>query len=176
MFRSRAALQAENVFLRRRLVVLKRSASARIRLRNRDRLIFVWLSRLFPCLLDAWVIFQPETLLRWRRNGFRLFWRWKSRRWAGRPVLPADIRNPVRQISRENPLWGAPRIHGEPLKLGVHIAQSTVAKYMTRRRSPPSQRWRTFLRNHTCAITLGTSRRLISSSFPLSASDFFMDW
>lgn len=115
MFRSRAALQAEKVFLSRQLVLLKRSASARVGLRNSDRLIFAWLYRLFPCLLDAAVIFQPETLLRWHRNGFRLFWRWKSRRWAGRPALPADIRNLVRQISRENPVWGAPRIHGKLL-------------------------------------------------------------
>jgi hypothetical protein len=111
-------------------------------------LIFVCLYRLFPSLLDASIIFKPETLLRWHRIGFRLFWRWKSRRRVGRPAVSADIRSLVRRISRENPLWGAPRIHGELLKLGIEIAQSTVAKYMERRRGPPSQGWKTFLRNH----------------------------
>jgi hypothetical protein len=85
-------------------------------------LIFVCLYRLFPSLLDASIIFKPETLLRWHRTGFRLFWRWKSRRMAGRPALSADIRSLVRRISRENALWGAPRIHGELLKLGIEIA------------------------------------------------------
>ena len=111
-------------------------------------MIFVCLYRLFPSLLDASIIFKPETLLRWHRIGFRLFWRWKSRRRPGRPTLSADIRSLVRRISRENPLWGAPRIHGELLKLGIEIAQSTVAKYIVRRRGPPSQGWKTFLRNH----------------------------
>jgi len=121
-------------------------------LRNTDRLIFVWLYRLFPSLLGAAVIFKPETLVRWHRGGFRLFWRWKSRRRPGRPTVPTDIRNQVRQMSRENPLWGAPRIHGELLKLGIEIAQSSVAKYMERRRGPPSQGWKTFLRNHALHI------------------------
>jgi transposase InsO family protein len=118
-------------------------------LKATDRLIFLCLYRLFPSLLDASIIFRPETILRWHRIGFRLFWRWKSRRRAGRPAVSADIRSLVRRISRENPLWGAPRIHGELLKLGIPIAQSTVAKYMVRRRGPPSQSWKTFLRNHT---------------------------
>lgn len=108
-FRSRAALQAEIVFLRHQLLVLKRAAPTRIRLRNGDQLIFVWLYKLFPCLLDAAVILQPETLLRWHRGGFCLFWRWKSQGYAGRPALPTEIRNLVRQISRENPLWGRDR-------------------------------------------------------------------
>ena len=139
-------------FLRQQLLVLKRSAPARLRLRNADRLIFVWLYRLFPSLLGAAVIFQPETLVRWHRSGFRLYWRWKSRRRVGRPAVPAEIRDLIRTISRDNPLWGAPRIHGELLKLGIDIAQSTVAKYMSRRRRPPSPGWRAFLRNHTAHI------------------------
>jgi hypothetical protein len=94
-----------------------------------DRLIFVCLYRLFPSLIDASIVFKPETLLRWHLRGFRLFWRWKSRRRVGRPALSADIRSLVRRISRVNPLWGAPRIHGELLKLGIEIAQSSVAKY-----------------------------------------------
>jgi transposase InsO family protein len=148
MRRSRVSRDAEVLFLRQQLLVLRRSAPARVRLSNTDRLIFVWLYRLFPSLLDAAIIFRPETLVRWHRGGFRLFWRWKSRRRAGRPAVPTAIRSLVRQMSRENPLWGAPRIHGELLKLGIEIAQSTVAKYMQRRREPPSQGWKTFLRNH----------------------------
>jgi hypothetical protein len=146
--RSPAEREAEIVYLRRQLIVLKRSAPARPKLRATDRLIFVWLYRLFPSLLDASIVFKPETLLRWHRTGFRPFWRWKSRRLAGRPAVSADIRSLVRRISRDNPLWGAPRIHGELLKLGIDIAQATVAKYMVRRRGPPSQGWKTFLRNH----------------------------
>src|SRR5216684_5034150 len=146
--RSPAEREAEILYLRQQLIVLKRSAPARPRLKATDRLIFVCLYRLFPSLLDASIIFKPETLLRWHRIGFRLFWRWKSRRPPGRPTVSADIRSLVRRISRENPLWGAPRVHGELLKLGIEIAQSTVAKYIVRRRGPPSQGWKTFLRNH----------------------------
>jgi transposase InsO family protein len=144
----RARREAEILYLRQQLIVLKRSAPARPKLKATDRLIFVCLYRLFPSLLESSVIFKPETLLRWHRSGFRLFWRWKSRRRAGRPALSTDVQSLVRRISRENPLWGAPRIHGELLKLGIEIAQSTVAKYMVRRRGPPSQGWKTFLRNH----------------------------
>jgi hypothetical protein len=126
--RSPAEREAEIVYLRQQLVILKRSAPARPRLKATDRLIFVCLYRLFPSLLDASIIFKPETLLRWHRIGFRLFWRWKSRRRAGRPALAADIRILVRRISRENPLWGAPRIHGELLKFGIDVAQSTVSQ------------------------------------------------
>ena len=145
---SQARREAEILYLRQQLIVLKRSAPARPRLKATDRLIFVCLYWLFPSLIDASIVFQPETLLRWHRCGFRLFWRWKSRQRVGRPALSANVRSLVRQISRENPLWGAPRIHGELLKLGIEIAQSTVAKYMVRRRGPPSQGWKTFIRNH----------------------------
>jgi transposase InsO family protein len=141
------------VFLRQQLLVLKRSAPARLRLRNADRLIFVWLYRLFPSLLGATVIFKPETLVRWHRGGFCLYWRWKScRRRVGRPAVEAEIRDLVRTMSRDNPLWGAPRIHGELLKLGSDIAQSTVARYMPHRRGPSCLGWRAFLRNHTAHI------------------------
>jgi transposase InsO family protein len=143
-----AERDAEIVYLRQQLIVLKRRAPARPRLKATDRLIFVCLYRLFLSLLDASIIFKPETLLRWHRTGFRLFWRWKSRRPPGRPAVSADIRKLVQRMSRENPLWGAPRVHGELLKLGFQIAQSTLAKYMVRRRGPPSQGWKTFLRNH----------------------------
>src|SRR5262245_36226961 len=138
LFRSHAAREAETAFLRQQLVVLKRSAPAKLRLRTADRLSFVWLYRLFPSVREAAVVFKPETLVRWHRSGFRLYWRWKSRRGVGRPAVPADIRDLIRTISRDNPLWGAPRIHGELLKLGINIAQSTVANYMSRRRGPVS--------------------------------------
>lgn len=146
--RSRAAREAELLFLRHQLLVLKRSVPGRIRLQRSDRLIFVWLYRWFPSMIEATVIFKPETLVRWHRGGFRLYWRWRSRRRSGRPAVPNDMRNLIRQMSRENPLWGAPRIHGELLKLGIEISQSSVAKYMARRRGPPSQGWKTFLCNH----------------------------
>jgi hypothetical protein len=152
LFRSQAAREAEMAFLRQQLFVLKRSAPARLRLRTMDRLIFVWLYRLFSSLLGAAVIFKPETLVRWHRSGLCLYWRWKSRRRGGRSAVPSDIRDLIRMMSRDNPLWGAPRIHGELLKLGIDIAQSTVAKYMVRRRCPPSPGWRAFLRNHTANI------------------------
>ena len=153
LLRSHAAREAEVAFLRHQLLVMRRSAPERLRLRNADRLIFVWLYRLFPSLLGAAVIFKPETLLRWHRSGFRLYWRWKSRRRrVGRPAVPADVRDLIRAISRDNPLWGAPRIHGELLKLGIDIAQSTVAKYMARGHGPRSPGWQAFLRNHTAHI------------------------
>jgi hypothetical protein len=152
LLRSHAGREAEIMFLRHQLLVLRRSAPPRLRLRTADRLIFVWLYRLLPSLLGAAIIFKPETLVRWHRSGFRLYWRWKSRRRVGRPELPADIRDLVRTISRGNPLWGAPRIHGELLKLGIDIAQSTVAKYMCRRHHPPSADWQAFLRIHTAHI------------------------
>src|SRR5665648_969539 len=94
------------------------------------------------------IVLQPKTLVRWHRAGFHCYWRWKSRSRGGRPQIETDLRALIRQMSIENPLWGAPRIHGELLKLGFEIAQSSVAKYMVKRCGPPSQGWRTFLRNH----------------------------
>jgi hypothetical protein len=93
-------------------------------------------------------IIRPETVVRWHRVGFRRYWRWKSRSLGGRPKIDAELRVLIRRMSAENPLWGAPRIHGELLKLGFKVAQSSVAKYMVKRCGPPSQGWRTFLRNH----------------------------
>ena len=152
LFKSRSARDAENLFLRQQVIVLQRSAPKRVQLRRSDKMIFVCLYRLFPSLVDAAVIFKPETMVRWHRSGFRRYWRWKSRRRVGRPAVTAEIRDVVRTISRDNPLWGAPRIHGELLKLGIDIPQSTVAKYMLRRRDPPSPGWRAFLRNQTAHI------------------------
>ena len=148
-FRSRAGLQLEVIALRHQLDVLRRRQRTRIRLTRLDRSFWVLLYRLWPRCLSALVIVQPATVIRWHRKGFRAFWSWKSRRRSrGRPAVAADIRNLIRRMSRENPLWGAPRIHGELLKLGVAISQAVVSKYMPRHSRPPSQTWRTFLRNH----------------------------
>jgi hypothetical protein len=150
--RSRASLEAETLVLRQQVIVLSRGARSRVRLRNIDRLIFVWLYRLFPSILNAITVVKPETVIRWHRRGFRAYWRWKSRRCGGRPKIDPEIRELIRRMNRENPLWGAPRIHGELLMLGIEVAESTVAKYMTKSRRPPSQGWKTFLRNHAAGI------------------------
>jgi hypothetical protein len=117
-----------------------------------DRLIFVGLYRLVPNTIKAFTIVTPDTVIRWHRAGFLSYWRWKSRHRCGRPTVPLEIRRLIREMSIANPLWGAPRIHGELLKLGIEIGQTSVAKYMARRRGPPSQGWRTFLRNHADGI------------------------
>lgn len=148
-FKSKSRLEAENAVLRHQLIVLRRKLRGRVRLTNSDRWFFIQLYRWFPSVLNAITIIQPETLVRWHRAGFRCYWRWKSSSLGGRPQIEADLRALIRRISIENPLWGAPRIHGELLKLGFEIAQSSVAKYMVKRRGPPSQRWRTFLCNHS---------------------------
>jgi len=147
-FKSKIHLEAENAALRHQLIVLRRQVCGRARLTNNDRLLFVQLYRWFPSILKVLTIIQPETLIGWHRAGFRRYWRWKSRSRGGRAQIEADLRALIRRMSIENPLWGAPRIHGELLKLGFEVAQSTVAKYMVKRRGPPSQGWRTFLRNH----------------------------
>jgi transposase InsO family protein len=152
-FRTQAQLEAEITMLRHQLNVLQRQASSRPQLTTADRLLLVWLWQLFPSLRSAITIVQPDTVLRWHRLGFRLYWRWKSRSLGGRPKVPAEVRSLIRRMSMENPLWGAPRIHGELLKLGIEVAQSTVAKYMAKRRRPGSgQTWQTFLRNHVAGI------------------------
>jgi hypothetical protein len=152
LFRSRAALQAEVLFLRHQLNVLRRKSPRRVALNNIDRLVLTGLYYLAPQLLDALKIVKPETVIRWHRAGFRAYWRWKSRPHGGRPRTPPEIRQLIRDMSIANPLWGAPRIHGELLKLGIDAGQTTVAKYMAKRRRPPSQGWRTFLRSHADGI------------------------
>src|SRR5471030_3093331 len=147
-FKSKVRLEAENAVLRHQLIVLRRKMHGRPRLTNNDRWFFIQLYRWFPSILQVVIIVQPETLVRWHRAGFRYYWRWKSRPRGGRPQIETDLRALIRQMSMENPLWGAPRIHGELLKLGFEVAQSSVAKYMVKRNGPPSQEWRTFLRNH----------------------------
>ena len=152
LFKSRRRLEVENLFLRHQLNIALRRTPHRLRLRGSDRALLVWMTWLWPNLLGLSRVVQPDTILRWHRAGFRAYWRWKSRAQPGRPPVSRELRELIQRMSKENPLWGAPRIHGELLKLGLEIAESTVSKYMIRHRGPPSQTWRTFLRNHADAI------------------------
>src|SRR4030088_3543372 len=151
-FKTHARLEAEIVLLRHQLSVLRQRVPSKPRLTVADPLLFVWLYRLFPSVLNTVTIIQPETVVRWHRVGFRLYWRWKSRARSGRPRVPLEIRHLIRDMSLANRLWGAPRIHGELLKLGIEVAQSTVAKYMARSGRGRSQTWKTFLHNHAAGI------------------------
>src|SRR4249920_1615379 len=146
-FRSRAALELKLVALQHQLAVLRRHRPGRPQLSSLDRLLWVLLYRIWPQVIDAMVLVKPVTVVEWHRGGFRLYWRWRSRA-PGRPKISPDIRDLIRQMSRANPLWGAPRIHGELLKLGIDLGETSVGKYIVRRRKPPSQDWRTFLENH----------------------------
>jgi hypothetical protein len=152
LVRSRTSLRAENLALRHQLNVLHRTLPKRAVFSNLDRLIFVCLYRFAPRIRKAFTIVQPETVIRWHRAGFRSFWRWKSSRRVGRPQVSSEVRRLIREMSLANPLWGAPRIDGERLKLGIDVGQTSVAKYMARRRRPPSQDWKTFLLNHADGI------------------------
>src|SRR3984957_8049995 len=143
LFRSRESLQAEILTLRHQLNVLRRKSPQRLTFSSIDRRVFAGLYRLAPGVLDALKIVRPETMIRWHRAGFRAYWRWKSRPRGGRPKTPLEVRQLIRKMSLANPLWGAPRIHGELLKLGIDIARG---------RRPPSQGWKTFLHNHTDGI------------------------
>src|SRR5947199_1925133 len=151
-FKSRPALQLENLALRHQLGVLRRSVK-RPKLTSADRLLWAWLCEAWSDWRSALVIVKPETVISWHRSGFRLFWTWKVRHGQlGRPPVSKEIRQLIRKMSRDNPLWGAPRIHGELLKLGIDVSEPTVAKYMRRQRKPPSQTWRTFLENHVKSL------------------------
>src|ERR1700731_3082618 len=152
LLRSRVALEAEILVLRQQINVLRRASSKRPPFFSIDRLILGGVCRLFPKMYDALAIVRPDTVIRWHRAGFRSYWRWKSRRRCGRPTVPLEIRRLIREMSIANPLWGAPRIHGELLKLGIDIGQTSAAKYMVKRRHPPSQGWKTFIRNHADGV------------------------
>ena len=154
--------------LRHQLIVLRRKLRGRVKLANSDRWFFIQLYRWFPSILKVLTVIRPETLVRWHRAGFRSYWRWKSRSLGGRPQIGTELRTLIRQMSIENSLWGAPRIHGELLKLGFEVAQSSVAKYMVKRRGPPSQGWQ------TCVITRRTLPPWICSLSQPSASNCFM--
>src|SRR5262245_2828835 len=151
-FKSKHRLEAENAALRHQVIVLRRKVRGRIRLTNADRLFFMQLYRWFPSILKVVTIIRPETIVRWHRAVFRRYWRWKSRSHGGRPTIDANLRALIRRMSIDNPLWGAPRIHGELLKLGFEIAQSSVAKYMVKRGGPPSQ---------GCSPSYATTRRIL---------------
>ena len=158
LLRSRATLQAENLALRHQLLVLERSQRGRRpRLENADRILWVWLLRLWQGWRSVVRIVKPDTVIAWSRKGFRLYWRWKSRVRQGRPSTAHNVRDLIRRMSRANPGWGAPRIHGELLKLGIDIGETTVAKYLVHPRRPPSQTWKTFLSNH--------AQQLVSTDF-----------
>src|SRR5664279_4486544 len=146
LFRSRASLEIESLALRHQLNILRRKSPKRPALSSIDRLFFAGLYGLAPGVLSALAIVRPETVIRWHRAGFRRYWRWKSRPQGGRPKTELEVRQLIREMSVANPLWGAPRIHGELLKLGIDVGQTTVAKYMARSRRPPSQGWKTFPR------------------------------
>ena len=164
-FRSRAVVELENLALRHQLHVLRRQRPGRPHLITLDRLLWVWLYRLWPRCLDTMVLVKPATVIQWHRQGFRLYWRWRSR--SGRPSVDREVRDLIRQMSIANPLWGAPRIHGELLKLGIEISQATVAKYMVRRRGRPSPTWRSFLRNQAAGIAAIDMFVVASASFRL---------
>jgi hypothetical protein len=147
-FRSRAALQLEILALRHQICVLQRSVK-RPKLTAADRLLWAWLATAWRDWKSGAFIMKASTVIGWHRKGFRLFWTWKIRRGKpGRPTIPKQVRELIRTISRENPIWGAPKIHGELLKLGIDIGETSVSKYLVRRRKPPSQTWKTFLDNH----------------------------
>jgi len=138
--------------------VLRRSQRGRVRLTELDRLLWAWLLHLWSGWRSALIIVKPETAIAWHRRGFRLYWTWKSRQGKpGRPEVAREVRDLIRKMSLANPLWGAPRIHGEILKLGIELSQTTVAKYLARPRKPPSETWRTFLDSHL--------KQLVSTDF-----------
>jgi len=144
----RASLQLEIVALRHQLNVLRRSQRGRVQLNRADRVFWVWLSMIWSGWRSALVIVKPETVVGWHRKDFRLYWKWKTKRGPGRPEVFAEVRALIRKVCLANPIWGVSRIHGELLKLGIEVSETTVAKYMPRNRKPPSQTWRAFLKNH----------------------------
>ena len=152
-FRRRASLELELVALRHQVAVLRRQRPGRLRLFSTDRLLWMWLYRIWPRALNAMVLVKPATVIQWHRKGFRVYWRWRSTSCSvGRPKVSPETRDLIRQMSMVNPLWGAPRIHGELLKLGVEVSQATVGRYMPWRPKVPSPTWRTFLQNHMTDI------------------------
>jgi transposase InsO family protein len=176
-FRQRTALQLEILALRHQLGVLQRSVK-RPKLTAADRFLWAWLAAVWTDWQPSSIIIKPATVIGWHRKGFRLFWTWKIQRGKpGRPAVPADVRSLIRTMSRDNPLWGAPRIHGELLKLGIAVGETSVSKYMVRNHKPPSQTWRTFLENHVKTMvsvdffTVPTIRFQVLSVFLVLAHD-----
>jgi hypothetical protein len=165
LVRSRTSLETEILTLRHQLNVLRRKAPKRLVFSNFDRLVFASLYRLAPGILNALLIVKPETVIRWHRTGFRLFWRWKSRAHGGRPKVPLEIRQLIRNMSLANPLWGAPRIHGELLKLGIEVGQTSVAKYMAKQRKPPSHMWTASDGKHNLALCTTWTAAIVCPAF-----------
>jgi putative transposase len=164
-FRSRAELELEVIALRHQLAVLRRQRPGRPWLSAFDRMLWIWLYRVWPRCLNIMVLVKPATLVRWHRQGFQFYWRRRSR--SGRPSVGREVRHLIRQMNSANPLWGAPRIHGELLKLGIEVSQATVAKYMVRRVGTPSPTWRSFLRNEAIGIAAIDMFVAVSASFRL---------
>jgi putative transposase len=164
-FRSRAKLELEVIALRHQLAVLHRQRPGRPQLFALDRLLWIWLYRVWPRCLNIMVLVKPATVVQWHRQGFRLYWSWRSR--SGRPSIDREVRDLIRQMNKANPLWGAPRIHGELLKLGIEVSEATVGKYMVRRIGTPSPTWRTFLRNEAIGIAAIDMFVAVSASFQL---------
>ncbi|MFH1447547.1 MAG: hypothetical protein ABIG39_01680 [Candidatus Micrarchaeota archaeon] len=152
LFVSQSNLILENLTLRQQLTIQQRTIK-RPKLKNKDRIFWSWISQIWPDWKSNLIIVKPETVIKWHRQGFKLYWRWKSRtNKVGRPRVPKEIRNLIRQMSQENLAWGAPRIQSELELLGYEVADSTVAKYMIQHKKPPSQTWRSFLKNHVRQI------------------------
>jgi len=152
-FKKTFNLAFENLALRQQLAIMKRT-NKRPRLHIRDRLFWILLSRFWSNWQEALIVVKPDTVVRWHKKGFKLFWRYKSRlRGPGRPPISPDVRNLILRMAKANPLWGAPRIHGELLKLGIEISEKTVSNLMPPRSpKPPSQTWRSFLKNHMTSM------------------------
>ncbi|MBF0454694.1 MAG: DDE-type integrase/transposase/recombinase [Magnetococcales bacterium] len=152
-FKSRALLQLENLALRHQVNILRRQKRKRPILNRWDRVFWIWLSRVWPNWKSTLVIVKPATVVKWHQAGFKIFWRWRShKKRPGRPCVPKEVRDLIKRMSQENPLWGAPRIHGELLKLGYDVGETSVAKYMVKHEKPPSQTWKTFPENHADQI------------------------
>jgi len=161
--RSRASLELELVALRHQVTVLRFQRPGQPRLFSTDRLLWVWLYRIWPKVLNAMVLVKPVTVIDWHRKGFRLYWRRRSRH-LGRPRMSREIRDLIRQMSHANSLWSAPRIHGELLKLGIEVSQAAVGRYLPWRPKAPSPTWRSFLHNHMHDIAAVDMFRDVSSS------------
>jgi transposase InsO family protein len=153
LFKSRAALQLKNMALRHQLNVLRRSSPNRVQLTRWDRIFFATLYRIWPKVVGSIAIVKPKTIVAWHLQGFRLYWRRKCGAHGGRPSVSIELKSLIRRMSEANPLWGAARIHGELLKLGIEVGQATISRYMVHRPGPPDQTWTTFLRNHSSNIT-----------------------
>jgi putative transposase len=167
--RSRASLELELVALRHQVAVLRRQCPGQPGLFSTDRLLWVWLYRIWPQILNTMVLVKPATVVQWHRKGFRLYWRHRSRR-LGRPRMNREIRDLIRRLGLANPLWGPRHIHGELLKLGIDVSQATVGRYLPWRPKVPSPTWRSFLHNHIASSARSAANVSITSSSSMSVT------